>query len=71
MVKFCASPLPFIFLAVIFVILLGLTLKQVYKRRQSRLFGGQGTGLLLALLVVGLASMAMFITYIVGSRTGC
>jgi hypothetical protein len=71
MIKFCASPLPFIILALFFALLLGLALKQQYGRKQSRPFSSHGTGLLLALLVAGLASMAMFITYIVGSRTGC
>jgi hypothetical protein len=71
MVNLCGSPLPFVVLAVIFALSLGLALRQQLWPRQSHPSSGQGIGLLLALLVAALASFAMFIMYIVGARTGC
>jgi len=73
MIKFCTSLYPFLGAAVIVALFCGLALGQQIQIRRKQItgFNQHSTWLLLAMLVIAFISMAVFVAYVFGPRTGC
>jgi type II secretory pathway pseudopilin PulG len=73
MTETCTSLYPIVALAVVIILLAGFAIRerrQVGRNRNSE-FDRHGRVLLLALLGVGLVSMAIFVFYLVGPQMHC
>lgn len=73
MVKLCESFYPFLIIAVIVALFLGLAVQQHLQLRRKRTNGlvRQSTRLLMSMLAVALLGIVIFVAYILGPQTGC
>jgi len=68
MVKFCTSLCPFLAIAVMVALFLGLALRQhlQIRRKQTRGFDRQSTRLFLSMFAVAVLGFVIFVAYILG-----
>ena len=71
--KFCTSFYPFLIIAVVMTLFLGLAVWQQYqiRRKRSQEFDHQSVRLLLSMLAVAFLGIVIFVAYVFGPQTGC